>query len=628
MAYYLVHSMGAHGDYLGTDRVAARNFGEAARRAGVRRIVYLGGLATGDEVFSKHLESRIETGQVLRESGVPVVEFRASVVIGSGSLSFELIRALVERLPVMICPRWVSTLAQPIGIDDVLAYLAAALQLPDSESRTFEIGGADQASYGDVMRGYARQRGLKRVMISVPLLTPRLSSLWLGLVTPVYARVGRELIAGLKNRSVVTDPTALAVFPIRPIGLREAIGRAIRYEDRAFALTRWSDARSSGGATASPADTRFGGRLIDRRQIHVAVGADRAFVPIAKIGGNQGWYYATWLWRIRGAIDLLMGGVGMRRGRRDPNAPAVGDTLDFWRVEAYKPGRRLRLAAEMKCRAARGSSSTSAGCRRRSRPPDRRVRAGRIVRAALLVCALPVHAVIFGGHAARDRPARSVTIVTGIMAALIGLGTILTALTLVWMISVRLRDASIADICWGLGFVLLAWLYCLLSPTLTPRSWLVAALMTLWGTRLSLHIFRRHRGKGEDPRYQAMRASQGPAFWWRSLFTVFWLQGAILWFVALPLLVAVRAARPAALTAVDGLGIVLFAVGFGFEVVGDYQLERFKAEPSNRGPVLDRGSGVTRGIPIIRRRHDVVGHVCPGGIDGPADGSPCSARLS
>jgi uncharacterized protein YbjT (DUF2867 family) len=348
VAYYLVHSMGAHGDYRDTDRLAAHNFGEAARRAGVRRIVYLGGLATSDEPLSKHLKSRIETGHALRESGVPIVEFRASVVIGSGSVSFELIRALVERLPVMICPRWVSTLAQPIGIDDVLAYLAAALQLPDSESRTFEIGGADQASYGDLMREYARQRGLKRVMISVPLLTPRLSSLWLGLVTPVYARVGRELIAGLKNRSVVTDPAALAVFPIKPVGLREALGRASRYEDRVFALTRWSDARSSGGVIASPADARLGGRLTDRRSIHVAVAADHAFMPIARIGGNQGWYYATRLWRIRGAIDLLAGGVGMRRGRRDPNVPAVGDTLDFWRVEAYEPGRRLRLAAEMK----------------------------------------------------------------------------------------------------------------------------------------------------------------------------------------------------------------------------------------------------------------------------------------
>jgi hypothetical protein len=175
-----------------------------------------------------------------------------------------------------------------------------------------------------------------------------LSSLWLGLVTPVYARVGRELIEGLKNRSVVTDAAALATFPIRPVGLREAISRAVRYEDRAFARTRWSDARSSGGATPSPADARFRGKLVDRRQIQVAVDAVRAFVPIARIGGERGWYFGTWLWRIRGVVDLLMGGVGMRRGRRDPDAPAVGDTLDFWRVEAYEPNRRLRLAAEMK----------------------------------------------------------------------------------------------------------------------------------------------------------------------------------------------------------------------------------------------------------------------------------------
>jgi uncharacterized protein YbjT (DUF2867 family) len=348
VAYYLVHSMGAHGDYLEMDRAAARNFGDAARRAGVRRIVYLGGLATGDAALSKHLRSRLETGEVLRASGVPVVEFRASVVIGSGSLSFELIRALVERLPVMICPRWVSTLAQPIGIDDVLAYLAAARGLPGEGSRTFEIGGADRASYGDVMREYARQRGLKRVMISVPLLTPRLSSLWLGLVTPVYARVGRELIEGLKNQSVVTDPAALAAFPVEPIGLRDTIERAIRYENRTFALTRWSDARCSGGSAPLPADARFGRRLVDRRRIRVAADADRAFAPIARIGGERGWYFGTWLWRLRGAMDLLIGGVGMRRGRRHPDVPAVGDALDFWRVEAFEPGRRLRLAAEMK----------------------------------------------------------------------------------------------------------------------------------------------------------------------------------------------------------------------------------------------------------------------------------------
>ena len=178
---------------------------------------------------------------------------------------------------------------------------------------------------------------------------------------------------------------------------------------------------------------------------------------------------------------------------------------------------------------------------------------------------------------------------TGPTLALLGLGIILTASTLVWMISVRLEDASIADICWGLGFVLLAWLYCLLSPTLTSRSWLVASLTTLWAVRLSLHIFRRNHGQGEDRRYQAMRASHGQAFWWRSLFTVFWLQGAILWFVAFPVLAAVRAAQPAALTAIDGLGCVMFAVGYSFEVVGDSQLRRFRADPSNRGQVLDRG---------------------------------------
>jgi steroid 5-alpha reductase family enzyme len=178
---------------------------------------------------------------------------------------------------------------------------------------------------------------------------------------------------------------------------------------------------------------------------------------------------------------------------------------------------------------------------------------------------------------------------TGIIAALIGLATLMTLLTFVWALSLKLQDASVADICWGLGFVILAWLYCLLSQPLTPRSWLVAALTTLWGTRLSAHIFHRHHGSGEDRRYQAMRLSNGSAFWWRSLFTVFWLQGVILWFVALPLLVAVRATPFVTFTTLDGVGIVLFAVGFGFEVVGDYQLACFRAEPSNRGAVLDRG---------------------------------------
>lgn len=347
-AYYLVHSMGAHGDYRESDISAARAFGAAARRAGVRRIVYLGGLAQDDGSLSKHLKSRLETGEALRESGVPVIEFRASIVIGSGSLSFEMIRALVERLPLMICPRWVGTEAQPIGIDDLLAYLIAALDLPEGGSRVFEIGGAHRASYGDLMKEYARQRGLKRLMISVPLLTPHLSSLWLGLVTPIYARIGRELIEGLRNRSVVLDTSALDTFAIRPAGLTESIARAIRNEDRAFATSRWSDALQSGGGPRLLVNAQFGTRLVDVRTMHVNVGPDRAFAPIARIGGTTGWYYGDRLWRLRGFIDLMMGGVGMRRGRRDPDQVAVGETLDFWRVEACEPGRRLRLAAEMK----------------------------------------------------------------------------------------------------------------------------------------------------------------------------------------------------------------------------------------------------------------------------------------
>lgn len=347
-AYYLVHSMGAHGDYREVDLLAARAFGGAARRAGVRRIIYLGGLAHDDGSLSKHLKSRLETGEALRESGVPVVELRASVVIGSGSLSFEMIRALVERLPVMICPRWVSTEAQPIGIDDLLAYLVAALDLTGDTNQVFEIGGADRASYGDLMREYARQRGLRRLMISVPLLTPHLSSLWLGLVTPIYARIGRQLIEGLRNRSVVQDHGADAVFDVRPIGLAEAVSRAIRNEDRDFALTRWSDALQSGGGPRPLVSARFGSRLVDARTLRVDVPPSCAFGPITRIGGRQGWYYGTWLWRLRGSADLLLGGVGMRRGRRDPDRLVVGDALDFWRVEAWEPDRRLRLSAEMK----------------------------------------------------------------------------------------------------------------------------------------------------------------------------------------------------------------------------------------------------------------------------------------
>lgn len=347
-AYYLVHSMGSAGKFEEQDRIAAQNFAEAARESGVQRIIYLGGLGEVSPSLSSHLRSRQEVGQLLRQSGLPVIEFRASIVIGSGSLSFEMIRALVQRLPVMICPRWVSVKAQPIAIEDVVEYLVQALDLPLDGNRVFEIGGADQVSYGDIMREYAKQSGLRRVMISVPVLTPRLSSLWLGLVTPIYARVGRKLIDSLRNPTLVKNPSALETFPIRPRGLREAIERASRNEDQEFAESRWSDALSSAGPQHSWGGVRLGTRIVDSRTAEVSAPPQLAFQPIRRIGGSNGWYFANLLWRIRGVLDLLVGGVGLRRGRRDPEDLTVGDTLDFWRVEAFEPDRRLRLQAEMK----------------------------------------------------------------------------------------------------------------------------------------------------------------------------------------------------------------------------------------------------------------------------------------
>lgn len=228
-AYYLVHLMSGSKDFEREDRQAALNFAVAAKRAGVRRIIYLGGLGDdADPKLSPHLRSRHEVGKILRDSGVETIEFRASVVIGAGSLSFDLMKSLTDRLPVMLCPRWLTTPTQPIAVDDVLAYLLAAMDLPPGESRIFEIGGTDVSTYGDLIREYARQRGLRRWLISVPVLTPYLSSLWLAIVTPASFEVGRHLIEGLKNPTVVRDRSALDVFPIRPMGVRDAIEKALK----------------------------------------------------------------------------------------------------------------------------------------------------------------------------------------------------------------------------------------------------------------------------------------------------------------------------------------------------------------------------------------------------------------
>ena len=346
-AYYLVHSMAAGGGFEERDRIGAENFAKAARENGVRRIIYLGGLGVTGEL-SSHLASRQEVGEILRGSGVPTIEFRASIIIGSGSLSFEMVRALVEKLPVMVTPRWVRSLAQPISIEDVLTYLSKALDLADDKSYVFQIGGADQVSYRDIMREYARERGLRRIMIPVPVLTPRLSSLWLGLVTPIYSRVGRQLIEGVKNDTVVEDDLALRVFDLRPKGIQEAIARALSNEEQEFAETRWPDALSSRGSPSTWGGERFGSRIVDSQTIALSQEPATAFAPIRRIGGETGWYYANWLWRLRGFADLLLGGAGMRRGRRSQESLAPGDTVDFWRVEAFEPDRLLRLVSEMK----------------------------------------------------------------------------------------------------------------------------------------------------------------------------------------------------------------------------------------------------------------------------------------
>lgn len=346
-AYYLIHSMGSGGDFEEQDRRAAQTFGRAAQQAGVRRIVYLGGLGHGSDL-SPHLRSRQEVGEVLRDSGVPTVELRASIVLGSGSLSFEMIRALVERLPVMITPRWVDVASQPIATDDLLRYLVAALDVPLEKSRVFEIGGADRVSYGELMREYARQRGLRRLMIRVPVLTPRLSSLWLGLVTPLYAQVGRALIESIKHPTVVRDASAVAEFPVRPQSMSEAIAAALRSEDEEFAAGRWHQALSAEGSRSTWAGRRVRNRFVDSRTSTVPTRPAEAFAPIRRIGGKVGWYAYNGLWQLRGLLDRLVGGVGIRRGRTSPDRLNEGDALDFWRVEAYEPDRLLRLCAEMK----------------------------------------------------------------------------------------------------------------------------------------------------------------------------------------------------------------------------------------------------------------------------------------
>ncbi len=349
-AYYLIHSMGDTADFHERDLTAARNFARAAQAAGVRQIIYLGGLGDPESDLSDHLRSRQETGHVLREEGVPVTEFRAAVIVGSGSLSFEMIRYLTERVPLMIAPRWVFTRIQPIGIRDVLAYLVAALDTPESRGRIIEIGGADVLTYGRMMLDYAEVRGLKRWLIPVPVLTPRLSSYWVHWVTPVPASIARPLIQGLRNEVVVHDDSARTLFPqITPRGYRETVGTALAQLDADQVETAWSDALFSSQRDVAPVVlTTHEGMILERRQRDVSAAPAAVFRAFTGLGGAQGWLYFDWAWRLRGIADRLVGGVGFRRGRRDPHHVRVGDALDFWRVETVEADRLLRLRAEMK----------------------------------------------------------------------------------------------------------------------------------------------------------------------------------------------------------------------------------------------------------------------------------------
>jgi len=353
VAYYLIHSLAAgKGDFEDLDRRAANNFGQACQEQGVARIIYLGGMKPSGEHVSEHLRSRLETGDMLREWNVPVTEFRAAVVVGSGSLSFELIRYLTERVPLMLCPRWVQTPTQPIAVRNVLQYLVRAISVPESTGETIQIGGTDVLSYAEMFKIYAKVRGLRRPVINLPFLTPTLSAGWVGLITPVNTDIARILIEGLDNKVVVTDDKADRLFDVRKISYEAAVRLALRRFADQNVETTWHDARSSSDTLQQHRPTEVlkdtEGLIQEQRQLHIPAQPGAVFNVVTGLGGDTGWLFANLLWQIRGFADLLIGGFGLRRGRRHPRELRVGDALDFWRVEALEENHLLRLRAEMK----------------------------------------------------------------------------------------------------------------------------------------------------------------------------------------------------------------------------------------------------------------------------------------
>lgn len=344
---YLVHSIGQGTGWAQRELDDARRVAEAAKSAGITRIVYLGGLGRDTDDLSVHLRSRHEVGRALAASTIPTIELRAGVIIGSGSASFEMLRYLVEVLPVMVTPRWVSTLCQPIAIADVVRYLERAVLDAGAPAGVYEIGGPDVVSYAEMMEAYAEAAGLaRRRLISVPLLTPSLSSHWVGLVTPVPVRLARELVESLVNEVVVDDGRASKEFGVEPMGLEVALGRALAAIEEENVPTTWSGADLVHFApTATDPDWAGGTELCDVRTATTTASPEAVYATIAAIGGEHGWYSGEILWRIRGWMDKLVGGPGLRKGRK--RTIAVGDAIDFWRVEDLQPGKRLRLRAEM-----------------------------------------------------------------------------------------------------------------------------------------------------------------------------------------------------------------------------------------------------------------------------------------
>ena len=345
-AYYLVHSMLASGDeYAEQDRRLATGFAAAAAASGIERILYLGGLGETGQGLSEHLASRREVEEALASTDVPVTAFRAAMIIGSGSASFEILRYLVERLPVMVTPRWVRTENQPIAVRNVLHYLIAALEVPETIGQTLDIGGSDVLSYREVMRIMAEELHLpRRLVIPVPILTPRLSSLWIHLVTPLSARIARPLAEGLRNRVVCRDNLAQELMPQTLLSVREAIHAALGTEEEGRVETSWSDA----GVIPGDPDWAGGTTYVHTETTTIQASVEQVFRTVCRIGGRNGWYAADFLWKLRGMLDQLIGGPGLRRGRRSADEIQYGDALDFWRVTGIEPSKRLELRAEMK----------------------------------------------------------------------------------------------------------------------------------------------------------------------------------------------------------------------------------------------------------------------------------------